>query len=857
MSSKNKKKKRPVSPKPQETAEHQDVQIYNIEDSAETTQNLYDVSQPEGADLSSASDDKVKKESPKPKTPAKKKKKKPASPKTPKKTEGNTDSDKEKASEPEKNNAITEPEITAETENEISAEIPENVFDLEKEISVETTESVPDSVTEVSAETEEKSSDSEKKDSSVKTQKPAKQTRKKKKKKKKPAAKATDNKQSASKESGRKAVYTLDESDESAEKPESSGKDNTEEHAAVYYDISEESEKEIKSEESGEETKPVIFSVDEQETAEDGKEDGRVMYDVSEADRQDKEEETLESIKNELQEMAEKSDQKEEKIDHYENSYLLDEESSETAETKPENRYLAWLKTAAAAVAAFITTPFKKLGSFISGLFRKPIPESTALSFNESGQIIPVQIVDSDGNIVDLNKPETIAKLPLFKRLSVYWRNFIVRIKEKIAARKEAKQQQAEQQPEEIIYKSPLARLKELIARIKEKIARKKEEEQAEQQQEAEEYEELEPADRRRLKVRRIANSFMGVVVFFVLLGALSGISTVGVILNKTDVVLDISDIRNQDSTRIFDDQGEQIAIVGHESRISVSYSSFPQVVVDAFVAIEDSRYFEHPGFDMPRFAKAFLENIKSLSFAQGGSTLTMQVIKNTYFAVDTIAEKGIDRKVQEIYYSLKINKIVSKEKIFELYVNKVNFGATARGIQVASQYYFGKDCNNLTLVEAALLAGLVQAPNLNNPYYHLNDCTQRTRQVLYQMKNHGYITEEEYNFACKVKIENLLIGTQEYKYGSGETVSNQAYIDIVLNELQEVYDINPYETPVLVYTCMNQEVQNYCDEVSRGNVVTFPDENINTSIVCIRNNTGELVGLCGGRDYDGKRMFN
>ena len=361
----------------------------------------------------------------------------------------------------------------------------------------------------------------------------------------------------------------------------------------------------------------------------------------------------------------------------------------------------------------------------------------------------------------------------------------------------------------------------------------------------------------RQIKSRKFANSVMGVLVFFVLLGALSGFSTVGVILSKTDVILDTKDIRNQDSTLIFDDQGERVAIVGKESRISYSYSSFPQVVIDAFVSIEDSRFFEHPVFDVPRFAKAFLENIKSLSFAQGGSTLTMQVIKNTYFAVDTIAPKGIDRKVQEIYYALKINKIVSKEKIFELYVNKVNYGETARGIQVASQYYFDKNCTELSLVEAAMLAGLVKAPNGTNPYYYLQECYERTGEVLYQMKNHGYITDEEYKFAKNVKLENLLIGKKEVAYGSGVTVDNQAYIDIVLNELDEVYNINPYETPVRVYTNLNQHVQAYCDEVSRGNVIPFEDPYVNIALSVIQNRTGKLIAVCGGRDYDGQMMFN
>ncbi|MBQ6654256.1 MAG: transglycosylase domain-containing protein [Erysipelotrichaceae bacterium] len=361
----------------------------------------------------------------------------------------------------------------------------------------------------------------------------------------------------------------------------------------------------------------------------------------------------------------------------------------------------------------------------------------------------------------------------------------------------------------------------------------------------------------RSVKRRKVVNALMGFVVFCVLLGALSGVSIIKVILSKTDVVLDTSDLRSHDSSLIYDDQGEQIAIVGSESRISYPYGSLPQSVVDAFVAVEDSRFFEHTGFDVPRFAKAFLENIKSLSFAQGGSTLTMQVIKNTYFAVDTIAEKGIDRKVQEIYYSLKINNIVTKEKIFELYVNKVNFGANARGIQVASQYYFGKDCTELTTVEAAMLAGIINAPNLNNPYYHLDECTKRTKEVLYQMKNHGYITEDEYAYNCSIKLENLLNGKSDKQFGTGTTVDYQAYIDVVLAECVDVYNINPYNTPVRIYTGMNKHVQEYCDELSRGNIINFPNGYANVSVVLLQNYTGLIVGLCGGRDYDGVKMFN
>ena len=145
--------------------------------------------------------------------------------------------------------------------------------------------------------------------------------------------------------------------------------------------------------------------------------------------------------------------------------------------------------------------------------------------------------------------------------------------------------------------------------------------------------------------------------------------SSVWLILNKSDVILDSEDLKSAEASLIYDSQGNEIAMLGQEDRINISYANMPQCLIDAFVAVEDSRYFEHPGFDLPRFTKAILENLSSFSFGQGGSTLTMQIIKNSYFmAGDTNADRdggaGIARKVQEIYYSLKITGLVSKEKL-------------------------------------------------------------------------------------------------------------------------------------------------------------------------------------------------
>ena len=366
----------------------------------------------------------------------------------------------------------------------------------------------------------------------------------------------------------------------------------------------------------------------------------------------------------------------------------------------------------------------------------------------------------------------------------------------------------------------------------------------------------------RRKARRRIINGFLGFVIFCAILGIASGMSSVWLILNKSDVILDSEDLKSAEASLIYDSQGNEIAMLGQEDRINISYANMPQCLIDAFVAVEDSRYFEHPGFDLPRFTKAILENLSSFSFGQGGSTLTMQIIKNSYFmAGDTNADRdggaGIARKVQEIYYSLKITGLVSKEKLLELYINKVNYGANTRGVQVASEYYFDKDAKDLNLVEAAMLAGIINAPNLNNPYYEPLNCQRRTATVLYQMYNHGYITEMEYQQALKVNVCNLLAGEKSAEYVDGRTIKNQAYIDVVVQELEEVYDIDPYTTAVKVYTAMNQEVQSHCDAMSNGEVLPYRDKWINYAAAIVQNKTGLIVGLVGGRGYDRARMFN
>lgn len=333
---------------------------------------------------------------------------------------------------------------------------------------------------------------------------------------------------------------------------------------------------------------------------------------------------------------------------------------------------------------------------------------------------------------------------------------------------------------------------------------------------------------------------------------------------------LKIEKLLSSESSKVYDSEGVLIADLGEYLRENITYDELPESLIDAFISVEDSRFFEHNGFDVPRFTKAFLEIAENalkthqIVFSQGGSTFTMQLIKNSYFTVDakensTIASKSIDRKVQEIYLALNLEKTTSKEQIFEMYVNKLNFGGNIRGVQKAAQYYFGKDAKELTLSEAALLAGIVNLPNSYNPYYHLDWATERRNEVLDLMVYHGYISEQEAFLAKSIQIEDLLVGENYIQKQAGGTYQN--YLDAVINEVIEKTGQSPYDSSMEIYTCLKRNVQDEIDAIQNGEEenVEFPDDLMQIAIVSMNNQTGEIVGLGGGRNYEdaGARAFN
>ncbi len=318
-------------------------------------------------------------------------------------------------------------------------------------------------------------------------------------------------------------------------------------------------------------------------------------------------------------------------------------------------------------------------------------------------------------------------------------------------------------------------------------------------------------------------------------------------------------------NSRIFDDAGNLAFEFGEEIREDITYEQIPQNVIDAFLSIEDSRFFEHSGFDLPRFLAAAVTNLKSGSFSQGGSTLTMQMIDNAFTKnqEEKISnEKGsvskldqIKLKIQEIYLSLIAEQTIEKEEIMEYYLNRIWFGSagSTRGIQKAAKYYFNKDVSELNLPESAFLAGAINAPALYNPlnnrsdseFDHLAAATERRNTTLDLMLQHGYITQEEHDLAVNTDLALSLNYIPQVS-----TDANEAYINQVISEAIQLTGQDPAIIPMDIYTALNQDVQGEVDRVMNGEVIPFPNEAFDVGLAITNPQSGEIIAVGPGRRY-------
>lgn len=304
--------------------------------------------------------------------------------------------------------------------------------------------------------------------------------------------------------------------------------------------------------------------------------------------------------------------------------------------------------------------------------------------------------------------------------------------------------------------------------------------------------------------------------------------------------------LKNQEQTVIYDKDGGIIATLGDQKREEVDYDELPEVLIDAIIATEDSRFFEHNGVDTARFLKATALQLVGVDSAGGASTLTMQTVKNNLTKKDNKENKveKLVRKFKDVYLSVFfMEKRYTKEEILQMYVNDSGLGGMIYGVGEASKYYFGKTVSELSLPEAALLAGMYQAPTKYNPYTNPENAQKRRSTVLKLMKLHGYITEEERQMAEAVSIESMLVGT-------GTKADYQGYIDTVIEEVENKTGNNPAVVSMKIYTAMDREVQDGINKVLNGEAYSgWVDDEIQAGIAITNVNDGTIIAIGAGRN--------
>lgn len=307
-------------------------------------------------------------------------------------------------------------------------------------------------------------------------------------------------------------------------------------------------------------------------------------------------------------------------------------------------------------------------------------------------------------------------------------------------------------------------------------------------------------------------------------------------------------DINVVESTVIFDDNNNIITTIhGEENRTIVSLNEIPKNLQNAFIAIEDNRFYDHFGIDIIGIGRAIVKNIASGGVSEGGSTITQQLAKNKFLT----QEQTFSRKIKEIGIALKLESKYSKDEILEMYLNQIYFGRGAYGVETASRIYFGKDVKDLTLSECAMLAGIPRSPNYYSPANNLDASIKRRNEVLNQMVKYGYITEAEKNKAINEKPN--IVTSNEEKY---ETVAKY-FIDYVLQEVIDKYGADAvYKNGLRIYTTLDLKMQKEAEKALVENLPTYyTNENgilePQGAIVSIDPKNGYIKAMVGGRGSD------
>jgi penicillin-binding protein 1A len=302
---------------------------------------------------------------------------------------------------------------------------------------------------------------------------------------------------------------------------------------------------------------------------------------------------------------------------------------------------------------------------------------------------------------------------------------------------------------------------------------------------------------------------------------------------------LDDKKLKDSFSSVIYDINGEEITEVGQVKRTYVPYDDIPKILEEAVLATEDARFYEHNGVDIIRLGGALLANVQEGFGAEGGSTITQQVIKNSLLTT----EKTITRKVQEVWLAFQLEQKYSKQEIIEMYLNKIYFPGNVYGVAQAAESFYGKDLSELELHEAAMIAGIPQSPNNYNPRTNPEGAEKRRNIVLTLMAKHGFITEAEADEAKKIPVQSTVIEPTE------KANPYHAFVEEVIEEVKEKTDIDAGSAGLKIYTTLDPKAQDTVENALNGDTLNYPDDKLQAGIALIDTQTGEIRAIGGGRN--------
>ncbi|MER1954496.1 MAG: PBP1A family penicillin-binding protein [Desemzia incerta] len=316
---------------------------------------------------------------------------------------------------------------------------------------------------------------------------------------------------------------------------------------------------------------------------------------------------------------------------------------------------------------------------------------------------------------------------------------------------------------------------------------------------------------------------------------------------------ISVEDIVDSPNTVYYDPNGEEIYSSGEEREL-IEASEIPQVLVDAVLSIEDQRFYNHIGVDPIRIAGAVLANVTDGFGSEGGSTITQQLIKLSKFSTKK-EDQTIKRKAQEAWLALKLEQQFSKEQILTFYINKVYMSDNQYGMGTASKHYFGKPASELELHEAALLAGMSQAPNAYNPYTNPERAKERRDTVLYMMFENEKISEEEMKTAREIPITEGLVENDDK---SADVMVIDSYLETVIEEVREKTGLDPQTAGLKIYTNIDMDAQKQVYEVLNSDEYNiFPNDEMQTAVTVVDPKTGQLKAIGGSRKAEGQLSFN